>query len=134
VRTGFLSDEQYAALRDALPDELRPLFITAYITGVRKGQLLAITWPQVDFEGRLITLDYGETKNQEARSIPITAGDMFDSLSAEKRKHDDSWPKSPWASSRGGEAIKVFRWAWQEACKSAGVTELNFHDLRRTLV
>jgi integrase len=50
---------------------LKPLFITAYNTGIRKGELLSITWPQVDFESRLITLEYGETKNQEARSVPI---------------------------------------------------------------
>jgi integrase len=56
-----------------------------YITGIRKGELLAVTWPQVDFEGRLITLDYGETKNQEARSVPIIAGDMFNALTTAKR-------------------------------------------------
>ena len=35
VRQGFLTDEQYAKLRDALPEYLRPLFVTAYFTGVR---------------------------------------------------------------------------------------------------
>lgn len=27
---GFLTDDQYATLRDALPDDLKPLFVTAY--------------------------------------------------------------------------------------------------------
>jgi integrase len=134
VRKGFLSDQQYAALRDALPEELKSLFITAYNTGIRKGELLSITWPQVDFESRLITLEYGETKNQEARSVPIIAGDMFDALTTAKEKRDECWPRSPWVFSRRGELIKDFRWAWEEACKSAGVPDLNFHDLRRTAV
>jgi integrase len=134
VRKGFLNDQQYAALRDALPEELKALFITAYTTGIRKGELLAITWPQVDFEGQLITLEYGETKNQEARSVPIVAGDMFDALTAAKEKRDEFWPQSPWVFTRRGEVIKDFRWAWEEACKSAGVPDLNFHDLRRTAV
>ena len=134
VRKGFLSDQQYAALRDALPDDLRPLFITAYITGIRKGELLATTWPQVDFESRLITLEHGETKNQEARSVPIISGDMFNSLFSEKQKHDSLWPRSPWVFTRRGELIKDFKWAWRAACKTAGVPDLNFHDLRRTAV
>ncbi len=41
ARQGFLTDEQYAKLRDALPDDLKPLFVTAYFTGVRLGELLA---------------------------------------------------------------------------------------------
>jgi integrase len=50
VRQGFLTDEQYKRLRDALPEYLRPLFVTAYFTGVRLGELLAIRWEQVDLE------------------------------------------------------------------------------------
>lgn len=41
ARQGFLTDQQYAKLRDALPDDLKPFFITAYFTGVRVGELLA---------------------------------------------------------------------------------------------
>jgi integrase len=41
ARQGFLTDEQYTKLRDALPDDLKPLFVTAYFTGVRIGELLA---------------------------------------------------------------------------------------------
>ena len=36
---GFLTDEQYVKLRDALPDYLKPLFISAYSAGVRVGEL-----------------------------------------------------------------------------------------------
>src|SRR4029077_8183476 len=46
ARQGFLTDEQYAAL----PDYLKPLFVTAYFTGVRRGELLAWRWEQVDWE------------------------------------------------------------------------------------
>lgn len=41
VRQGFLTDEQYLKLRDALPDGLKPLSVTAYFTRVRVGELLA---------------------------------------------------------------------------------------------
>lgn len=134
IRKGFLTDQQYTVLRDALPEELKPVFIVGYLAGIRKSELLAITWPQVDFESRLITLEYGETKNDDPRSVPIVLGDMFNALSAEKQKHDESWPACPWVFSRDGKPIKDFRWAWDEACKTAGVPGLHFHDLRRTAV
>jgi integrase len=59
---------------------------------------------------------------------------MFNALSGEKRKHDEFWPQSPWVFSRRGEVIKDFSWAWEKACKAAGVPDLHFHDLRRTAV
>src|SRR5271165_1013158 len=70
VRKGFLSDEEYSALRDELPDELKGLFVCAYTTGIRKGELLSIRWPQVDLAAGLITLEKGETKNDDPRSVP----------------------------------------------------------------
>lgn len=134
IRKGFLTDEQYDSLRDELPAELKGLFVTGYITGLRRGEITAIQWPQVDFEAGLITLAKGETKNDEPRSVPILDGDMHDLLVAAKRERDEKWPNSPWLFSRQGERIIDFRWAWDEACKRAGVPDLNFHDLRRTAV
>jgi integrase len=134
IRKGFLSDEQYDRLRGELPEELKALFVTAWITGLRRGEITAIQWPQVDFEAGLITLEKGETKNDEPRSVPILDGDMLDLLTAAKRERDEQWPDSPWVFSRRGERIIDFRWSWDEACKRAGVPDLNFHDLRRTAV
>jgi integrase len=134
IRKGFLTDEQYDSLRDELPAELKALFVTGYITGLRRGEITAIQWPQVDFEAGLITLGKGETKNDEPRSVPVLDGDMRDLLTAAKKERDAQWPNSPWVFSRGGERIIDFRWAWDEACKRAGVPDLNFHDLRRTAV
>jgi len=36
---GFLTDEQYDSLRDELPAELKALFVTGYITGLRRGEI-----------------------------------------------------------------------------------------------
>ena len=134
IRKGFLTDEQHDKLLAELPDELKPLFVTGYITGLRRGEITSVQWPQVDFEAGLITLGKGETKNDEPRSVPILDGDMRDLLIAAKKERDERWPESPWVFSRNGERILDFRWAWDEACKRAGVPDLNFHDLRRTAV
>src|SRR3984885_6384619 len=134
IRKGFLTDEQYDKLRDELPAELKGLFVTGYITGLRRGEITAIQWPQVDFEAGLITLGKGETKNDEARPVPIIDGDMRDLLLAAKKERDEKWPSSAWVFNRAGEPIRDFRWSWDEACKRAGGPDLKFHDLRRTPV
>ena len=130
VRQGFLTDEQFANLRDALPDYLKPLFITAYTAGVRVGELLSIKWEQIDWGQGFITLDSQQTKNGFARAIPILDGDMH---------HWLRWSK---ANANGGDRvfhndgspIKDFRGAWGTACEAAGVPDLKFHDLRRSAV
>jgi integrase len=65
---------------------------------MRRGELAAIQWPQVDFESGYITLEKGETKNDDARSVPILEGDMCELLMAAKKDRDEQWPHSPWSS------------------------------------
>jgi integrase len=134
VRTGFLSDEDYARLLHELPQELKALFVCGYVTGMRKGELTGIQWSQVDFEAGLITLEKGTTKNDDARSVPLLKGDMCDLVTAGWTAREANWPQSPWMFSRAGVQIKDFRISWEDACKRAGVPELKFHDLRRTAV
>ena len=134
VRKGFLTDQQYIALRDALLPELKLLFVCGYITGIRKGELADIRWPQIDFESNIIALEPDETKNREGRSVPILRGDMRNLLLAAKKERDENWSDSPWVFNRGGKKIIDFRASWENACKAAGVPELKFHDLRRTAV
>ncbi len=129
-RQGFLTDEQYQKLRDALPDHLKPLFVAGYFTGVRIGELLAITWSQVDWDQGFITLNAAETKGGHSRAVPILDGDMRSWLSW-SRDHSEG---NPHVFHNEGDDIRDFRGAWRIACKCAGVPELNFHDLRRTAV
>jgi integrase len=134
IRKGFLTDEQYSAMRDALPDELKALFVTGFVTGMRLGEILAIRWEQVDFDAGFIVLQTGETKNGQGRAVPILEGDMGSLLTTAKTEHDAQWPDCRLVFSREGDPIKDFRATWRKACVAAGVPELNFHDLRRTAV
>jgi integrase len=130
TRQGFLTDEQFAKLRDALPDDLKPLFVTAYFTGVRLGELLAWEWSQVDWKQGFVTLNAGETKTGYSRAVPILKGDMREWLEW-ALEQSNGCPK---VFNRFGQPIKEFRRAWKNACTAAGVPDLKFHDLRRTAV
>jgi integrase len=130
ARQGFLTDEQYEKLRDALPEYLRPLFVTAYFTGVRLGELLAFRWHQVDFAQGFITLSAAETKSGHARAVPILDGDMRQWLEW-SLEHAEG---CPCVFHNDGLPFREFRSSWKTACTASGIPDLKFHDLRRTAV
>jgi integrase len=133
VRTGFLEDEQYRTLLHQLPDYLQLLFVTAFHVGCRKGELLLVQWPQVDFKSKEIRLRPGTTKNDEGRTLPIY-GDMLPWLEMAYAQHQAKFQQCLWVFQKDGERIKSFRKAWASACTRAGVPDLLFHDLRRSAV
>ena len=134
VRTGFLEYECYIALRNELAWYLRPLFVTAYHVGGRRGELTSIQWPQVDFNSNQIHLHGPATKNEEARTLPIY-GEMREWLMMAKEIRDQKYPSCSWVFyTAEGERLYWFYKAWEAACKRAGVPELLFHDLRRSAV
>jgi integrase len=134
VRMGFLTDGQYERLRDALPAELKALFVCSYMTGLRKSELLSAEWDWVDLKKEEISIPAHVTKTGKGRTVPIIDGDMKDMLVAAKSQRDADWPDSKFVFSRGGKSITDFRTGWSKAVTAAGIPDLTFHDLRRTAV
>jgi len=61
----------FEELLGTLPSYLRPLVATLYFTGTRKGEALAVEWPQVNLDACEITLRDDQTKNSEPRVLPL---------------------------------------------------------------
>lgn len=133
ARQGFLTDQQYAKLRDALPDYLKPLFVVAYFTGVRLGELLAWTWHNVDFAQGFVTLDTEDTKSGYTRAVPIITGDMRTWLEWLL----DNANGCDRVFHRAGTPIKYFRSAWIAAralrrscgCESQDIEPTRWSDV-----
>ena len=66
ARQGFVTNEQFGLLLEALPESLRPLVTFLFYCGVRLGEALQITWSQVDLIQGLIRLEGDQTKSREA--------------------------------------------------------------------
>jgi integrase len=115
VRTGFLEYDQYRTLRTALPESIRPLFVVAYRVGGRRGKPSSIQWPQVDFSAGQIRLHGADTKNDEARTLPIY-GEMHQWLTLAKEIRDQQHPTCPWVfcDENGGRLSWFYeKWRWR---------------------
>jgi integrase len=103
---------------------LRPIIIAAVDTGCRKGELLKLTWEDIDISSRLITIKAFNTKTARGRDVPVS-----DRLAAEL---ESIRSKSPAPNARVFGIGDNFKKAWGTACRMAGVKDLRFHDLRHT--
>lgn len=135
-RKGFFEAKDFDSIAKHLPPDIADIALFAREYGCRRSEIPKIQWTQVDFANRSVRLEAGETKNDDARTAPMTTA-IYEMLWRRKRERDKRWPGSPWAFSRSGEPIKSFKAAWEAACveaKLGGLAARLFHDLRRTAV
>jgi integrase len=102
---------------------LRALVIAALDTTLRKGNLLRLTWSDVDFNDRVIRIKKTSTKTEQAVTIGLTRR-----LEAELR---ELWRLSDMQPDTRVFGIDgEFKTAFASACRLAKIDGLRFHDLR----
>lgn len=119
VRTGYFEHQDYVKMREALPEHLNPLFVAAYFTGLRKGELTSLTWDAVNLFERKITLSAGTTKNDEARLVFLT-GELYEVIKEQYTKTLRDYPNCPYVFHKDGHRIGDFRKAWDRALLQCG--------------
>jgi integrase len=121
----------------------RVLFLVAALTGLRKGELVALRWRDVDLSAQRVRVRRNYTRGafgvpksrRSARAVPLTheAARALEALHARsKRKADDDLVFAHLMT--GGVLAKsnVSR-RMRAALKAAGLDETHrFHDLRHT--
>jgi integrase len=127
-RIRVVTEEEEQRLLAACRPTLKPVVITALHTGLRTSELLSLTWQDVDFQRRTITVQASYAKNGETRSVPMTATVQatLRTLTVEGARGT-----AVFVTYRG-IPYRNLRKVFLDACKRAGVTDVTFHDLRHT--
>jgi len=135
VRDRILSQSEFDALMVSLPGYLKPVVAMGWFTGMRKGEVLGLTWDHIDLKGRVIKLRAEDTKDDEARIIPV-CDPLYAILKAIPRaihiNHVFLYRGKPMHDIRAGLS---------DACKKADILYGRFedggfiyHDLRHSFV
>ncbi len=102
-------------------DHLIPAVLISMNTGLRRGELLALRWANVDLKGKQITIEGSTAKSQQTRHIPLNA-EALDVLQKWKEQASDD-PRVI--------AINTgFKTAWAALLLRAKITSFRWHDLR----
>ena len=125
-RLRYLTDDEQERLISACSKEIRPIIITALNTGMRKSEILNLTWDRVDLKNKVILLDI--TKNGERREIPIN-NTLLNTLSVITRHIKCEYVFY------NKETLKPYydiKKSFATALKKAHIIDFHFHDLRHT--
>jgi integrase len=123
ARTRRLEAGEFETLDEALRQCVNPLvrhvFLFALATGMRRGELIALRWENVDQEQRTAHLPL--TKNGDARTVPLSPAALEVLSQLPQAQKGEVFPIT-------GNAVRL---AWQRVKARVGIQDLRFHDLRR---
>ena len=127
-RLRYLQPEEMRKVLNFCPPEIRLIAQLAVGTAMRRGEILALRWLDVDLMNRCINLP--QTKNGEGRTVYMNelAMDVFTSVWLSKG-NDPSEPVFALDVTPEDVSITFLR-----ACRAAGIADFRFHDLRHTPV
>lgn len=136
----FSPEEVMALVRAAASEQDTAIYLTAAFTGLRRGELLALRWRDVDFAGQVIRVraSYAEgalttPKSGKIRSVPM-APDVARALARLGQRPEWTGDDDLVFVGQAGGYLdgRALRRRYDSALERAGLRKLRFHDLRHT--
>jgi integrase len=126
-RTRYLTEAEEARLLDHASPVVSAAIILAIDTGLRRDELFGLRWPQVDLRrGTIATTT--RTKTGRARRVPLPERSAQILAHLPRSISSDFVFVNPDTGTRYLQLNKGFK----AAMRRAGMTDLRWHDLRRT--
>ena len=125
VVTRITADDEHAlieAAKQSRTSNLSELLILAIETAMRRGELLALDWQDIDLERRELLVR--RSKNGKSRTIPLTA-----------RAHRTlANMNSDWSKPVFPLSANAVRLAFERVRRRTGFKDVRFHDLRHEAI
>ncbi len=133
-RVRFLSDDERKALltvcQESSSEYLYPVVVLALSTGMRQGEILGISWDDINLDKQYIILH--ETKNGERRRVPLAGLALEEIKKLSKIRRIDTNLLFPHANTNIKEQHFDIRKPWNDALEKAEIKDFRFHDLRHS--
>ena len=119
----ILSDEEIEALLVACNGHTKDMVTIALNTGMRLGEILTLTWEQINLPQGYMTLI--KTKSGKQRQIPINA--------TVRKVLNDRQRQSVFVFENDGKSLGSIKTGFNAALRRSGIRKCRFHDLRHTV-
>lgn len=126
ARVRWLKPHEVVRLLDALPAHVRDMAEFSLATGLRQGNVLTMTWGEVDLVSKRLTIEGIKMKNGDPLALPINDTAM-QVLTRQVGKHAEAV-----FTYRGKPITSISNETWKRALEKADIKDFRWHDLRHT--
>jgi integrase len=129
----YIPDHDFWKIYKYLPDYMKPVVLVAYLTGMRRGEILELEWDRVNFSEGYLDLTPDDTKTDEPRRIYFSSIKELKDVFTEAELNKKTGQKLVFTKPDGSPVPKWYiQRLFKKACLKAEVYPYRLHDLRHT--
>ncbi len=107
-------------------DHLTPMVLLTLNTGLRRGEAFSLTWENINFATKMLTIEGADAKSGHTRHIPLNQK----ALTILKTWRKQSKAEGLVFPSKDGTRLDNVRKSWAGVLKASGISDFRWHDLR----